>query len=330
MPLDSRQVVETLDDLLALDENIIYDGMKCYVHEQDAEYKFNSTYNETDTGNWKKISSDIEAENVKFSDGENLQQKLDDGSLGGSGTIDSELNINSTNAIQNKVVTEKFKTTQKSFEMIDAGAYEEGYFIITPPLYSHFILSTKHGEQVKIIGGGSSDSKYNAIRLSNSLESEGNRILNIYVSNDINVLYLKVAPDTSLSATGLDEPPVFRIASLPDNLTEIPIASLTQITLTQAEYDALTDEEKNNGITYFISDADTDLIIDEEVNEESVNLVTNKAVATAIKEQIDDTQAAADKTYSSAKIESLIDDTTYTPDMYDRNANGDMPIVGFD
>ena len=270
------------------------------------------------------------AEHIEFADGENLQQKLDDGSLGGSGTIDSELNINSTNAIQNKVVTEKFKTTQKSFEMIDAGAYEEGYFIITPPLYSHFILSTKHGEQVKVIGGGSSDSKYNAIRLSNSLESEGNRILNIYVSNDINVLYLKVAPDTSLSATGLDEPPVFRIASLPDNLTEIPIASLTQITLTQAEYDALTDEEKNNGITYFISDADTDLTVDEEVNEESVNLVTNKAVATAIKEQINDTQAAADKTYSSVKIESLIDDTTYTPDMYDRNANGDMPVVGFD
>ena len=270
------------------------------------------------------------AEHVEFVDGENLQQKLDDGSLGGSGTIDSELNINSANAIQNKVVTEKFETTQKSFEMTDAGAYEEGYFIITPPLYSHFILSTKHGEQVKVIGGGSSDSKYNAMRLSNSLESEGNRILNIYVSNDINVLYLKVAPDTSLSATGLDEPPVFRIASLPDNLTEIPIASLTQITLTQAEYDDLTDEEKNNGITYFISDADTDLTIDEEVNEESVNLVTNKAVATAIKEQINDTQAAADKTYSSVKIESLIDDTTYAPDMYDRNANGDMPVVPFD
>lgn len=53
LPLDSRQVVETLDDLLALDENIIYDGMKCYVHQNDCEYKFNSTYNETNTGRWK-------------------------------------------------------------------------------------------------------------------------------------------------------------------------------------------------------------------------------------------------------------------------------------
>ena len=104
----------------------------------------------------------------------------------------------------------------------------------------------------------------------------------------------------------------------------------SSITLTQEEYDALTDEEKNNGTTYYISDADTDLTIDEEVNEESVNLVTNKAVATAIKEQINDTQATADKTYSSVKIESLINDTTYTPDMYDRNANGDMPVVPFD
>ena len=56
-PLDTRQVVETLDDLLALDENIIYDGMKCYVHQNDCEYKFNSTYNETDTGHWKLIGS---------------------------------------------------------------------------------------------------------------------------------------------------------------------------------------------------------------------------------------------------------------------------------
>ena len=224
-PLDSRQVVDTLDDLLALDTNILYNGIQVYVNELDVRYQYHEDYNETDTGHWKLINSD-------------------------GGVIDDELNINSTNAIQNKVVTEKFETTQKSFEMIDAGVYNEGYFIITPPLYSHFILSTKHGEQVKVIGGGSSDSKYNAIRLSNSLESEGNRILNIYVSNDINVLYLKVAPDTSLSATGLDELPVFRIASLPGNLTEIPIASLTQITLTQAEYDALTDDEKMDGREY--------------------------------------------------------------------------------
>ena len=56
-PLDSRQVVETLDDLLALDENIIYDGLECYVVSSDCKYKFNSNYNETDTGHWKLIGS---------------------------------------------------------------------------------------------------------------------------------------------------------------------------------------------------------------------------------------------------------------------------------
>ena len=65
-PLDSRQVVETLDDLLALDENIIYDGMKCYVHQNDCEYKFNSNYNETDTGHWKLNIS--EGEGVTIDD----------------------------------------------------------------------------------------------------------------------------------------------------------------------------------------------------------------------------------------------------------------------
>lgn len=57
------------------------------------------------------------------------------------------------------------------------------------------------------------------------------------------------------------------------------------VTLTQSEYDALSDEEKNSDTVYFISDA---------------------------KEEIQN------------------DDSAYMPDMYDRNANGDVPVVPFD
>jgi hypothetical protein len=53
LPLDSRQVVATLDDLLALDENIIYNGCEVYIEALDCKYKFNSNYNDPITGHWK-------------------------------------------------------------------------------------------------------------------------------------------------------------------------------------------------------------------------------------------------------------------------------------
>ena len=51
--LDSRQSVTTLDDLLALDTNIIPNGFECYVETLDCKYKYHEDYNETDTGHWK-------------------------------------------------------------------------------------------------------------------------------------------------------------------------------------------------------------------------------------------------------------------------------------
>lgn len=65
-PLDSRQVVETLDDLLALDTNIIYNGLECYVSSLDCKYKYHEDYNETDTGHWKLNIS--EGEGVTIDD----------------------------------------------------------------------------------------------------------------------------------------------------------------------------------------------------------------------------------------------------------------------
>lgn len=51
--LDARQSVETLDDLLNLNTNIIPNGFECYVQELDCKYRYHEDYNEEDTGNWK-------------------------------------------------------------------------------------------------------------------------------------------------------------------------------------------------------------------------------------------------------------------------------------
>ena len=55
--LDQREAVETIDELLALNTNIIPDGFEVYVKEKDCKYKYNSTYTESDTGCWKKTES---------------------------------------------------------------------------------------------------------------------------------------------------------------------------------------------------------------------------------------------------------------------------------
>ena len=51
--INSRQVVETLDDLLSLDTNVLDNGIEVYVKELDCKYKYHEDYNEEDTGNWK-------------------------------------------------------------------------------------------------------------------------------------------------------------------------------------------------------------------------------------------------------------------------------------
>lgn len=55
--LDQREAVETIDELLALNTNIIPDGFEVYVKEKDCKYKYNSTYTESGTGCWKKTES---------------------------------------------------------------------------------------------------------------------------------------------------------------------------------------------------------------------------------------------------------------------------------
>lgn len=277
------------------------------------------------------------AEHVEFADGENLQQKLDDGSLGGSGTIDSELSMTSVNPVKNSVVTKALNEKRKEYILSTAVA---NTYVVVPLRYqetsmnSHYVtLADETGDLIIVCGSGKLGT-LKAFRVNPDVEPN---ITNLYCLTSstylTSTLYVqRKNSSSSITITGSHSPSFLRYEPS-DKGEEIPIETLggdSSITLTQDEYDALTDEEKNNGITYYISDADTGLTVDEEVNEESVNLVTNKAVATAIKEQINDTQTAADKTYSSVKIESLIDDTTYTPDMYDRNANGDMPVVPFD
>ena len=71
LPLDSRQVVETLDDLLDLDTNILYNGIECYVASLDCKYKYHEDYTNEDTGNWKLIDDPIST--VEFYTTENWE-----------------------------------------------------------------------------------------------------------------------------------------------------------------------------------------------------------------------------------------------------------------
>ena len=68
--LDSRQSVADLDELLTLNTNTIPDGFEVYIENLDIKYRYNSNYNETDTGHWKLMISEgegvtIDDENIK-------------------------------------------------------------------------------------------------------------------------------------------------------------------------------------------------------------------------------------------------------------------------
>lgn len=96
------------------------------------------------------------------------------------------------------------------------------------------------------------------------------------------------------------------------------------VSLTQAEYDALTEAEKNNGTEYFITDAGSGIIIDDTLSPTSTNPVQNKVVKAAIESIIDDTTTSANTTYSSNKINTELSGkvnlTIYTAGQAKQNA----------
>ena len=118
-PLDSRQVVATLDDLLALDTNIIYNGLECYVTSLDCKYKYHEDYNEASTGHWKLNISEGGAGHIELTQAEydalSDEEKLNgaiyfitdaEGGEGGDASIDDN-NISSESTWSSaKIVTE--------------------------------------------------------------------------------------------------------------------------------------------------------------------------------------------------------------------------------
>lgn len=79
-------------------------------------------------------------------------------------------------------------------------------------------------------------------------------------------------------------------------------AKIDKITveLTQAEYDALTEEEKNNGTIYFITDAQSGITIDSELSTTSTNAVQNSVITLQV-----------NKISSEAEIQAQINDHIY-------------------
>ena len=120
--LDARQSVATLDELLALDTNIIPNGFECYVEALDCKYKYHTDYNETDTGHWKLMTSDGAEGKSAYQTWLDLgntgteQDFLD--SLGGSASInDNNISLDSTwssEKIANNYSTKEYVAEQIS------------------------------------------------------------------------------------------------------------------------------------------------------------------------------------------------------------------------
>ena len=86
--------------------------------------------------------------------------------------------------------------------------------------------------------------------------------------------------------------------------------------LTQAEYDALSEDEKMNGTIYYIPDADNKLPVDSELSTSSTSPVQNKVITKKINDIYSDigTGMNFQKSYTDKKISDLINGAPSTLD----------------
>ena len=105
--LDARQSVETLDDLLNLNTNIIPNGFECYVQDLDCKYRYHEDYNEEDTGNWKLY----EIPEFEIMDEEDVFEAL--------GMSEEELQNLATIISDEEVRTDKTWSSSKIYEEIE-------------------------------------------------------------------------------------------------------------------------------------------------------------------------------------------------------------------
>ena len=141
--LDARQSVETLEDLLNLNTNIIPNGFECYVQESDLKYKYNSYYDEIETGKWRLV--DI---------GQSAGDVINDGA------------IQSTTTYSSLKLTEEF-TKKDDMTIIDLATLESMLGISTEELET--LASLIDDTQVSLNKVWSSSKTY--AELTNTLDS---------------------------------------------------------------------------------------------------------------------------------------------------------------
>ena len=100
-------------------------------------------------------------------------------------------------------------------------------------------------------------------------------------------------------------------------LDRIKLDSLDKVReITYEEYEALSEEEKNNGTTYYVTDFELygDYTVDNELNSESDNPISNKAVYNKFVEVEEKFGIEIIKTLSSGSTELIIENDKITTD----------------
>ena len=194
------------------------------------------------------------AEHIEFSDGENLQEKLDNGSLGG-GAVKNYLRLKGT------------------------VGYDPQMVEITPSLVQS-VLTNATPETIEgrwILEEAETNTEI--------FDTDGNFSLPILEKvtfttiDDFGVLEITDITSTAISCraiTDIDVPFEFILEWKEEN-------DAGHIELTQAEYDALPEEEKLNGAIYFITDAEGGAgDVDNKMDTSSTNSVQNKVLVQEI------------------------------------------------
>ena len=204
------------------------------------------------------------AVDIDFDDGENLQEKLDNGKLGGEGNttdltdLENRVTTNETNItglqeqIDNLDIPEDVDLTDINTKLtqLETNQIKKTHFIdmrgqsvyckIPCPCYENFskiLMIDYYGGSILITGATTTNDGYKAfkvIRLSNGYwydyspsNNLGNKIENVYL--DDNFIYVKLGGYIKVYIEG-GFTNVEKIETLPTEVTELPILDLTQQT----------------------------------------------------------------------------------------------------
>ena len=166
------------------------------------------------------------AVDIDFDDGENLQEKLDNGTLGGDNADLTEINTKLAqleNTAVKKTIVHNIHQLTEWYAKITIGIKTE---------FSKILVSDTYGGCLLITGSlGNGLPSIKVVRLSNGSwdsynpsDKTVNKIINVY--SDDNFIYVHSGGYNALSIDG--EVNVEKVTELPTGVTQLPILDLTQ------------------------------------------------------------------------------------------------------